>query len=199
MESHLDETNEKIFDLLETKDWMDLTPSEQGVVLLVMTSEEYTLQRRFITEASSLFDDESPVLVLPKSTAIIPFQRRSIPLYQAILAIAATVLLFLFIWPSNSKQQSASLPEQVTHFDSIIIRDTIVKYVTTTQEIERVVYDTIKIIAERFVLPTTSRIYESKPAFEPIDITLDNQKKKGNSLQEDNSIQLLPSIVNSIY
>lgn len=199
MESHLDAIHEKIFDWLETADWSDLTPAEQNEVLCVMTADQYVLQRRVITEASSLFTDEQPALILPQSTTKMALQQRSIPLYQAILAVAATVLVFLFIWPSESPNQTAVLPTNVQQIDSVFIRDTIVKYVTTTQEIERVVYDTLKIIAERVVSPPTTRMFDGKPSFEPIDITLENQKKKGNSLQDDNSIQLLPSIVNSIY
>ena len=42
----------EVFDLLESKDFQDLTSEEQSKVLTIMTQPDYQLQRRIIVEAN---------------------------------------------------------------------------------------------------------------------------------------------------
>jgi hypothetical protein len=115
-----EEVEIEVFDLLEEKDFQELSGSEQSKVLTVITQPHYELQRRIIVEAS-----ESEKLVA--GPLVIPAKRGVVPIWFASIssAAAAAILVFLLVPPANDievKVQSAS--PKVVH-DTLIVENTV--------------------------------------------------------------------------
>ncbi|MES2555841.1 MAG: hypothetical protein V4604_06810 [Bacteroidota bacterium] len=132
MDKHLNNTEERLFDLLDQKDFDQLTPEEQHFVETHFSQAEYRLQRQMILESGTLYEavTEAPPLVIPSKSS---FMGTTIPLYQALIGIAATIALFLSIWPNQTEKTETSgnkpaLSKTDTIIQTKIIRDTIIRY-----------------------------------------------------------------------
>lgn len=203
METNLNPDEEKLYDLLESKDWNALTETEKALVLRQMTAEEYSFQRRMLAEASDdLYPEtEKPLpLVIPMHRK--PLIQRSIPLYQALAAVAAVIVFFLLIRPAQIETPVViQSPESVQQAQTTVqtVHDTVIRYVVSSQKVQQKVVDTIR---EFLAFPEAAqepRMLEAANDLPPADLSRERLENRGVSLKEENTSHLLPKIVNTIY
>lgn len=208
MEDYLNENESRLFDLIETKNWEELSSEEQLFVAQHISMEEYRLQRNVVLGAEDLYQDE--ILPLPLAlpgTEKRTVTQRTIPMYQALIAIAATILIFLWIWPRDNQTEiaQAKTPANQTNAEQAVaqtkteyVYDTIVRYVTLVKNAEKAVKDTVyKMVSLTQIVPEPILLQASAPPLP--DLKKENLSTTGTSLKEDNTSQLLPRIVNTIY
>jgi hypothetical protein len=203
MDRELDKNSEKLFDLIESKNWNQLTLEEMQFVLLHMTEDEFHFQRQILIEADDIFEEnpDPKPLILParKATSILAMR---VPLYQSILAVAATILVFLMLWPKNQEiEQPVIRPiaQQPQEIKTNFVHDTIVKYITLTQIAERVVYDTITAVVQSNFKSEEPRLFQANNNLPILDLSPEKLEVRGSSLKDENTIGLLPKMVNTIY
>jgi hypothetical protein len=133
MDKHLNNNEERLFDLVDQKDFDQLTPEEQAFVETHLSEAEYRMQRQLISESQTLYETvaEVPPLVIPVTNASV--FGKQVPLYQALIGIAATIALFLSIWPTQTEKTETQNDKPVlsktdTIIQTKIIRDTIIRY-----------------------------------------------------------------------
>ena len=133
MDKHLNDNEERLFDLVDQKDFDQLTPEEQTFVETHFSEAAYRLQRQLISESNTLYEAvaEVPPLVVPMANSTV--FGKQIPLYQAFIGIAATFALFLSIWPDQTEKTEVqnnkpALSKTDTIIQTKIIRDTIIRY-----------------------------------------------------------------------
>ncbi len=196
MDKHLNNAEERLFELLESTDFDQLSKEDRAFVEQHLSRGDYELQRRMITEAEHAFP--APPLAKPLKFAPVRLMGRSIPLYQAILSVAATIALFLFLWPETSQpnEQPQSNPQQLVSADTVIqtkiVTDTVIRY------IEREIIRNNTAAAnppETVIDAAPMRVWEAG-AIELPAITEELVKTKGSSLQEDTASK---TILNGIY
>jgi len=130
MKKNLNDQQEKLQALLESKAFETLSDDERVFVLNHLSKEEYILQRTILIESKQLHDayEPRPLLLNDKKRGVV------IPLYQAIGGIAAAVIISFFIFRSET---TIVLPEEETilaqtdtiYVDKMLI-DTVVEYRT---------------------------------------------------------------------
>jgi hypothetical protein len=133
MDKYLNNNEERLFDLVDQKDFDQLTPEEQAFVKTHFSEAEYRLQRQLISESHTLYETvaEVPPLVIPVTNSSV--FGKQVPLYQALIGIAATIALFLSIWPTQTEKTETQNDKPVlsktdTIIQTKIIRDTIIRY-----------------------------------------------------------------------
>jgi hypothetical protein len=126
---------EYIYELLETSAFEDLTAEDQALVRAYMGEENYRLQYQLLLATQTIPNEKHATkpLVLPTSSTL------TIPLYQAVLAVAAVVAFFLVIWPKSNTSIRTIYKEGPTQVSTNTIHDTIFQKVVR----EKVVYKTI--------------------------------------------------------
>ena len=126
---------EYIYELLENIAFEDLTAEDQALVRAHIGEENYRLQYQLLQATQEIPTEKHTVksLVLPTSST------RTIPLYQAVLAVAAVVAFFLVIWPKSNTSIRTIYKEGPTQVSTNTIHDTIFQKVVR----EKVVYKTI--------------------------------------------------------
>ena len=197
MDKELSHNEERLFELLESKNFNQLSATEQVFVLGQLSQEAYEFQRSILIEATEN-ELEIPAvapLVLPekKKKAIV------IPLYQAILAVASVVILFVLLWPSDKTvtkvvyQQANSKPQTITKFvhDTVFVTNSgiaTVKYVYDT------IYKTItQYSEERSSFQAENRLLEAQTSFQLPALTSDLFRVNSLSLKDDSSLNTLSS------
>jgi hypothetical protein len=125
---------EYIYELLETSAFEDLTAEDQALVDEQLGAENYRLQYQLLQATHTLPSEHKAAqpLVLPRSTG------RTIPLYQAVLAVAAVVTFFLLIWPHSETTVRTIYKVGPTQVSTNTIHDTIIKNIVQ----EKVIYKT---------------------------------------------------------
>lgn len=110
----------QVFDWLESKDFNELSASEQSIVLTLMTAEEYQLQRRIMQEADQLSE-----AVIP-GPLVIPVKTRVLPIWIASLssAAAAAILVILFM-PSTKGEINLEFASPTVVRDTLIVENTV--------------------------------------------------------------------------
>jgi hypothetical protein len=168
-----------------------------------MTEDEFHFQRQILVEADDIFDENSdPKPLLLPTKKVTPIFAIRIPLYQSILAVAATVLVFLMLWPKNQEiEQPVIRPValQKQEIKTNFVHDTVVKYITLTQIAERVVYDTITAVVQSNFKSEEPRLFQANNNLPILDLSPEKLEVRGSSLKEENTIDLLPKMVNTIY
>lgn len=206
MEDYLNREEARLFDLIESKNWEDLTPEERSFAETQISQEEYVFQRRILAESEDLYPAETEPLPLaiPVVTSTL-VARETIPLYQAVIAVAATVLIFLMIWPGEVKTEVAIKQpvSEVIQTDPVVekqyVTDTIIRYVTLPASNAQIIVDTIR----EFI--TATKLYEEPKLLEVAsnliipELSKESLSTKGASLKEENTSQLLPKMINTIY
>jgi hypothetical protein len=159
---------EYIYELLETSAFEDLTAKDQALVRAHIGEENYRLQHRLLqaTQEIPTKKHTAKSLVLPTSST------RTIPLYQAVLAVAAVVAFFLVIWPKSNTSIRTIYKEGPTQVSTNTIHDTIFQQVVR----EKVVYKTIN---NNNLTETTTEI--PAPVFAPQELA----SEKIVSLKDD--------------
>ncbi len=199
MEKELNPNENLLVDLIENYDFFELNEKDKLFVLEQMSQEDYDFQRIIISEAKHVWETNitpKPLEIVSKNT-----QRKGIviPLYQAILAVASVIILFILIWPKDqiNNDKLLKFTENDTIIQTKIVHDTFVKYVPKIKYVEKNIPQTkIEYIT----------VYEDKAMDEPrlLDvaqslnlppITKELIQNQGNSLKEDQSSRFIKPIV----
>lgn len=126
----------RLLELLESKNYDALTAEERAFVETQLDAAEYQLQRRIISDAAfgeTLIPQPRP-LFLPQPAATKPLFSRTVPVYQAVLAIAAVFVCFFLLWPDET-------PAGLT--GSIVAQDTILPQRAESIATTKVIHDTV--------------------------------------------------------
>ncbi|HLP53532.1 MAG TPA: hypothetical protein VK151_00815 [Fluviicola sp.] len=199
MDKHLNNNEERLFDLLDQKDFDQLTAAEKAFVETHFSQAEYRLQRQMISESASLYETPSeaqPLVIPAKGNSFIGI---TIPLYQALIGIAATITLFLSIWPDQDEKTGApnnkpALSRTDTIIQTKIIRDTVIRYKNYRNH-EHTVQP--RSASDEQFLAAQMRFLEAN-ALELPDIVEELNRPAGNSLSNDpTSERLLKSTYQS--
>jgi hypothetical protein len=189
MDKELSHNEERLFELLESKNFNQLSATEQAFVLGQLSQEAYEFQRSILVEASEN-EPEIPAvapLILPEK------QKKAIviPLYQAIMAVASVVILFVLIWPSNPTTTKIVYKKSKPHTITKFVHDTVfianpgiatVKYV----------YDTIyENIVESVPIASQNRLLEGQVSFQLPALTSDLFRVNSLSMKDDSILNTL--------
>lgn len=193
---HTDET--RLFDLIESTDYADLTGNDLLFVQLHITEEDYQLQRKIILASSTLFDSTPEVhpLNLSSTEEKLSKKGRTIPLYQALLAVASVAVFFLLIWPKNpttiAGNSTVARNNPVVKIEKEIVHDTLIRYLTKVQIVEKTIIDTVTtFITETKFINEEPRLLNVSQSLSLPDLNKDVVATKGNSLKEDNSSRFI--------
>ncbi|MDC0257357.1 hypothetical protein OAK35_01295 [Crocinitomicaceae bacterium] len=115
-----EEVELEVFDLLESKEFEELTGEEQSQVLTVMSQSEYQLQRRIMVEAGESEKLVAGPLVLPAKRSVIPIWFASIG-----SAAAAAILVFLLIEPVKEIEVNVQTTAPKIIRDTLIVENTV--------------------------------------------------------------------------
>ena len=198
MDKHLSPNESKLFDLLHTKNFSDLNSNNKAFVLKLTTQKEYELEREIILTAPQIFEDEETVKPLP---LIIPAKSKGVllthmPLYKTLLAVAATVIFMLLIFPIHKYNDLVKTrTEYIVKMDTIEIEKQIYLHDTIYQTIEKPIYIEKQIFAESnpCVKPIDEapRLLNSSPSLQLPELTTQIMESKGKSLKDDNLSSLI--------
>ncbi len=193
MDKELSHNEERLFELLESKNFDQLTATEQVFVLGQLSQEAYDFQRSILTEAS-----ENEIEIPAVAPLILPEKQKKaivIPLYQAIMAVASVVILFVFIWPSNSTTTKIvyqkSKPQTITNivYDTVFVANS---GVNTVKFIYDTIYETItQYSEERSSFQADNRLLEAQAAFQLPALTSDLFRVNSLSMKDDSSLNIL--------
>ncbi|AEA43553.1 hypothetical protein [Fluviicola taffensis] len=196
----MEELHERLFDLIESKSFNKLTKEEKSFVLEHLSEEEYELQRKIISTTSDM--EEEHVEPLP---LVIPVQKKgfftkSIPLYQAIISVAAMLVVFIAIWPRES-QSSLKLNFgenpvniSVAGTPSVqIIHDTVFQKIPMFSTVTKIVYDTITLVQEVLKQPDNRQLAVGRMIPQP-EISKQLLESKSQPYKDDKVAQFLPNI-----
>lgn len=186
MDKHLNDNEERLFDLVDQKDFDQLTPEEQAFVATHFSEAEYRLQRQLISESNTLYEAVAEVPPLVIQMAHSSVFGKQIPLYQALIGIAATIALFLSIWPDQTEKTEAqndkpALSKTDTIIQTKIIRDTVIRYKNHRNSNQ--LAQTNRSDDEQF-LATQMRILEANTLQLP-EIVNELNRTGGHSLKDD--------------
>jgi hypothetical protein len=193
MDKELSHNEERLFELLESKNFDQLTAAEQAFVLGQLSQEAYDLQRSILVEATEN-ELEIPAvapLVLPekKKKAIV------IPLYQAILAVASVVILFVLIWPSNPTTTKIVYQKSKPQIIKNLVHDTVFianSGVNTVKFVYDTIYKTItQYSEERSSFQAENRLLEAQTSFQLPALTSDLFRVNSLSIKDDSSLNSL--------
>ncbi len=211
MEDLLNDDESRLFDLMESKGWEELTEEEQLFVVQQMPKQEYSLQREIMLAASEeLYPDDgyepTPLVFYETMAAQTPFMKRSIPLYQALSAVAAVIILFLLIRPGNAVGtivQSGETEGQAAPLQASVekeyVYDTIVRYVTKAGETHKIIIDTVRKAISFPQVEEQPKLLQAANNVTIPELTTENLETRGTSLKDENTAHLVPKVVNTIY
>lgn len=194
MEDHA----ERLFELIESKSFGELTPEEKAFVLVHLTEQEYTIQQQVIAASAALEYNAEEPHALQVESGKKPFLSRTIPLYQALIGAACLVLLFILAGNRTNYSINWNFPEHPLEISLSngassmqIIHDTIVKEIPVFRPASGVIRDTITIVQN---VLQQQRVQEvTQPIVYP-ELTEKLMESKSASLKDDQTARFLPQI-----
>lgn len=194
----MEEQHERLFDLIESKSFEELTNEEKSFVLNHLTEAEYNLQRTVIAAVPALeYPDHEPLaLEIPKAKK--HFLNRSVPLYQVLIGAACLIVLFMV---GNQKSFSLNwrfseypLEISVTGASSgKIIHDTIVKEIPVFRTASTIIHDTVTVVEQILQQPEKRMLEVSNTMVYP-ELSEKLLETKSTPFKDDQTAQFLPSI-----
>jgi hypothetical protein len=119
---NVSKTNEEyIYDLLEKYAFEELNEQDRSLVAQYLGVENYRLQHQILQASKTI---SSPKIAV-KPLALPHRVQRTIPLYQAALAVAAVVTFFILIWPHSETNTRIIYKEGPTKFATNKVHDTV--------------------------------------------------------------------------
>ncbi|WP_430405440.1 hypothetical protein [Fluviicola sp.] len=202
----MEEQHERLFDLIESKSFEELSSEEREFVLNHLTESEYTLQRTVISATAALeYDSVEPhaLQIREKKKSIL---NRTIPLYQALIGAACLVILFLagnqknysLNWRFSGNPLEISLTNGTSASSVQIIHDTIVREIPIITA-SKIIRDTITVVQTILQQPEKRMLEVGKTMIYP-ELTEKLLEGKGASYKDDQTAQFLPSnpVVNTM-
>lgn len=209
MDKHLNTEELRFQYLLEEKNFTELTEKEKAFVLSFSSENEYDLQRKIITNANHIYEEDRKLVAPPllaTSGAATSFWFKKAPIYQTLLAVAATILLmFLFARPDNSLMEKETVIEYVTQVDTVvetkIVKDTFVKYVDKPVVVEIIKYVEVpakEVVNSNVTYATNDevgRVLEPANSISLPDLSEPKTSSSANSYKNDPTSILLDDFV----
>jgi hypothetical protein len=190
MEKNINNEETRLFDLIESTNFSDLSITDRLFVESRMTEDDYNLQRRIMNDSSDLFSSNAePIpLIIPSNKSV-----KTIPLYQALVAIAAVFIFFFCIWPNQEKQiENTYATHQKTVIKKEYVHDTLVKYITKIQTIEKKVFDTItNVVTISKNIQEEPKLLEASNTLSLLPLNKEMIATRGTSLKQDKSSRFI--------
>lgn len=187
MDKEFSKEQERLFHLLESKNFNELDSKERDFVLKQMSMESYQLQRTIIVETASN-TLETPK-VKPLKIKSVQSKTKVIPLYQALMAVAAVVIFFLMIWPNRVEKTQVvyrkSSPSVITKtvYDTVFVPG---KSLTSVKYIYDTAYQVISTFSDEVNnYAQEKRLLEVQRSFELPPLTTELFRVKSLSAKED--------------
>ena len=199
MDKHLTPTESKLHDLLNEKDYSDLSNTEVEFVLIHSSKEDYVLERAVILNAKTLFHEDEDVNPAP---LIIPLSynntglNKEMPIYQSLLLVAATIIIMLMIFPVNNNTIiDGTKTEYIVNTDTIQIEKEVIKYDTIYQTVEKPIYINKEVyVQSKYCIEPIQeepRLLNTNTRLSLPDLTKISTSNKGSSMKDDNLSSLI--------
>lgn len=194
-----EEIDARLFDLIESTQFEDLSASDRAFVLVHMTEADYRLHGAIQSSAQGeALPIPAPLpLVLP--SAKIVWYKRPIPFYQVVSGAAVLLLFFWFMRnpEASTKTVYKNGNAQNTVAQTQIIYDTIIREIPVYQTAIRYIHDTVKEIQYELYTQAPERELQVARELAPLTLTSDLLKSNAPSLKDDKSASLLTQQLNS--
>lgn len=185
MDKFINEQEQQIMELVETKTFNELSDDERILVLKHFTQEEFDLQHRLLYETKSLTEelDPKPLILSERKSGIV------IPLYQAIIGVAATLIISFLLFQVKQSPISEIKNVELAIADTVYIEkqvhDTVIKYVNRVVTVE-----TEKIVSKNTPASSNEQgITIAQPFMLPLNKL--NLQNKGLALVNDETFSLV--------
>lgn len=190
MDKFINEQEQRILELVETKTFSELSDDERILVLNHFTQQEFDLQHLLIHETKSLTEElhPKPLVLNEKKSGLV------IPLYQAIIGVAASLIISFLLFQAKQSPISESKNVELAIADTVYIEkqvlDTVIKY----EYVDRIVFvDAENKVSENAPktpkTPNQQGITIAQPFVAPLDeLKLQN---KGLTLVNDETYSLV--------
>lgn len=194
------EQDARLFDLIESRSFEELSPEEKRFVLEHLSEAEYQLQRMVLSATSALeYSDEDPLpLVLKPEKRL--FFSRTIPLYQALIGAACLLVVFFAIQPGKPRALNlnfAANPLTVSIAGSPtpiqVIHDTITKEIPVLRSGSEVIRDTV-VLVQYVLKQPENRMLEAGNTLVLPPLNEQLLESKSLSLRNDQTARFLPQI-----
>lgn len=194
-----EEIDARLFDLIESTKFEDLSASDRAFVLANITEAEYRLHGAIHSGAQN--DDVFVPTPLPLtvSNAKSVWYKRPIPLYQVISGAAVLVLL---VWFMRNPETAPSTLHKKGKTESLmakthLIYDTIIREIPVYQTAIRYIHDTVKEIQYELYTQAPERELQVARELAPLALTVDILKSNATSLKDDKTAGLLTQSLGS--
>ncbi len=191
MDQFINEQEQQIMELVETKTFAELTEVERLLVLKYLTQEEFDLQHRLVNETKFLINDldPKPLQLDQKNSGIFVL----IPLYQAVIGVAASVIISFLLFQPEPLDISNNGNMKLAKTDTVYVEKQLYDTVVIDKFVDRVV--TIKSKKNDFKNASASNKQDITIA-EPIVPSLNklDLQNKGLALMHDETYSLVQEI-----
>ncbi len=200
MDKYLSANENRLQELLYSKAYSELNAAELEFVLTETTELDYSLERKVILEASTIFEDDEVIipvsLTIPQKSDETTFGYMSI--YQSLIVVAATVIFMLLIFPIHKTDNAfITKTEYIVKTDTVEIEKEIYKYDTIYQTVEKPIYIKQVIFEESNPNPCVDpireapRLLHSNSNLNLPELTEQLTANKGMSLKDDGLSSLI--------
>ena len=198
MDKYLNDKEEQIQFLIETKQFSELSEEERALVLSELSEDEFILASLAIFESKSAYQElEARALVLPdeKKGVLIP-----IPLWQAIASVAAAVVISFFLFRTEKIVEVKVGDGLIAQVDTVYLEKTIVDTVVQyeTKYIDRIIERTSNSDVVAAALNNNQEIKlnsNSTRTQELADLDPSKLENKGNSMANDETFSLIDGLI----
>ena len=191
MDQFINEQEQQIMELVETKTFAELTEVERLLVLKYLTQEEFDLQHRLVNETKFLINDldPKPLQLDQKNSGIFVL----IPLYQAVIGVAASVIISFLLFQPEPLDISNNGNMKLAKTDTVYVEKQLYDTVVIDKFVDRVV--TIESKKNDFINASASNKQDITIG-EPIVPSLNklDLQNKGLALMHDETYSLVQEI-----
>lgn len=128
---------ERIYDLIEQKEFDALTSEEKAFVLTYLDEQSYRFQRALLLDAQN----STKSIPTPKPLVLPRKEGKTIPMYQAVLTVASVIVFFLFFMPKKEETIRTIYKQAPVQVSTQTIHDTILQVKEVIRE--KVIYKTV--------------------------------------------------------
>lgn len=197
-ESYLNKSEEELLNLLEQKDYEQLTEFEKKFVESILSEKEFRERREIITSGAFIYSDRIQAIPAPlakQRSESTSFFTKQIPMYQVMIGAAALIVFFVLIIPFVGKEDIVPRETIIVQHDTVItekeIHDTVIRESTVPVYVTQTVY----LNPDRYLNCEREepRLLQTGPVKSP-EISSRMMENKGQSLKEDATSVLLTDL-----
>ena len=178
-------------ELIESKDFDQLSNGENAFVLGRSAEANYRLERAIIVEAKNLNEEVEPLpLILEEKKGAVV-----IPLYQTILAVAAAFVLGFLLFRSTHDGGEIQQKQALSKIDTVYVEKQIIDTViqTKTEYIQLAAKKSVPEVQSTQIISTApSAVLSNQSNFEA-DLSSTTLVNKGTSAKNEKTLVLMES------